>query len=96
MKRFKDKTGKFGSLVSLIALCAMLMLFAANLPVFISSAVGQTFAGVWAAFALVMFAAHVTCLSAERRQRTDITPRLAGPKDARTRKNVRIVRAVRG
>lgn len=91
MKRFKDKTGKFGSLVSLIALSAMLMLFAVNLPVFLTSGTGQIFAGVWAAFALIMFSAHLVRLAAHHEQAMALRPLLApGPKDARTRKKIRM------
>ncbi|HWR07465.1 hypothetical protein [Sporomusa sp.] len=93
MKGFKTKTGKFGSLVSLTALTAMLMLFAANMPVFIGSTAGQIFAGFWGAVALVMGAAHIVRLSAPRERRMAITPLRTGLKDARTRRPQRSVRA---
>ncbi|HWR43811.1 hypothetical protein [Sporomusa sp.] len=96
MKGFKAKTGKFGSLVSLIALSAMVVLFAANLPVFLDSTSGQIFAGLWGAFALVMCAAHIVRLSAQRERRVATLPLMTGLKDARTRKNLRMVRAMRG
>ncbi|WP_371361476.1 hypothetical protein SRRS_28730 [Sporomusa rhizae] len=95
MKRFKDKTSKFGSLISLIALSAMIAVFAANLPFFLQSTIGQVFAGFWMIFALVMFAAHTVRLSGERQRRAAIIPLLAGPKDARTRKSIHRMRAMR-
>ncbi len=96
MKRFKEKTSKFGSLISLIVLSAMIAVFAANLPVFLQSTIGQVFAGFWTIFALVMFASHSVRLSSERQQRAAIIPLLPGSKDARTRKSIRRMRALRG
>lgn len=96
MKRLKAKTSKFGSSVCLIALSAMLMLFATQLPVFIESTTGQFFAGFWALFALTMFAAHVVRLAGERQRHMAVMPLAAGPKDARTRKNTSKMRAMRG
>ncbi len=96
MKRFKDKTSKFGSLICLIALSAMLMLFFAQLPVFLESTTGQLFAGFWGLFALIMFVAHVLRLAAERQRHAVVMPLMARTKDARTRKGFRRVRAMRG
>lgn len=96
MKGFKQKTGKFGSLVSLLALSAMWVLFAVNLPVFWNSTSGQIFAGFWAVFSLVMFAAHCVRLAERQERHLPMAPLMAGPKDARTRKNNRMVRAMRG
>ncbi|MDF2569429.1 MAG: hypothetical protein K0R55_1033 [Sporomusa sp.] len=98
MKRFGDKTGKFGSLVSLIALSALLMLFAVNFPAFMASTAGQIFAGLWAVFALVMFSAHIVRLSVKRKHHVENLPfmAVAGKKDIRTQKKNRMVRAMRG
>ncbi|HML35370.1 MULTISPECIES: hypothetical protein [Sporomusa] len=96
MKRLKAKTGKFGSSLCLIALSAMLMLFATQLPVFMESAAGQFFAGFWALFALTMCTAHVVRLTGERRRHITVMPPAAGPKDARTRKSVGKLRVMRG
>ncbi|QDR81048.1 hypothetical protein [Sporomusa termitida] len=94
MKGFKRKNGKFASLVSLIALTAMLMLFAVNLPVFLGSTAGKVFIAFWGGFALVMGAAHVVRLAAPRERRLAIVPLTPGLKDARTRKKQRSVRGL--
>ena len=88
---FKNRTSKFGSLVSLLALSALLMLFAVNFPVFMGSATGQVFASIWAGVAVVMVVTHVVRLMAERQPQKLIM--LPGKKDARTRKNIQKVRA---
>lgn len=96
MKGFKRKNGKFASLISLIALTAMLMLFAVNLPVFLGSTAGKIFMVFWGGFAAVMGAAHVVRLAAPRERRPAIAPLMPGFKDARTRKQQRLVRGARG
>ncbi|SDE16698.1 hypothetical protein [Sporomusa acidovorans] len=95
MKGFRHKMGKFGSLVSLMLLCTMLILFAVNLPVFMGSTAGRIFAGAWAAFALVIFVSHSASLLAGQRRQNVLMP-LLGKKDARTRKNNRRMRVVHG
>ncbi len=95
MKGFKKKNGKFASLVSLIALTAMLMLFAVNLPVFLESTAGKIFMTFWGGFALVMGAGHVVRLAAPRERRMPVTPLMPGSKDSRTRKRQRSVRGMR-
>ena len=96
MRGFKAKTSKFGSLLSLIVLSGMLMVSASQLPIFMQSTTGQLFAGFWAFFALIMFAAHVVSLSGERRRHPAMMPAAGGPKDARTGKSLRKMRAMRG
>lgn len=93
MKGFKNKISRFGSLISLIALCAMITLFVINFPIFMSSDLGQIFAGIWSGFAIIMFVTHTVRLLSERRQSALIVS--PGHKDARTRKNVPRVRAMR-
>lgn len=96
MKGFRQKTGKFGSLISLLSLTAMLILFSVNVPVFLNSTAGQIFAGAWAVFSLIMFSAHCIRLAERQERHVPMAPLAAGPKDARTRKNIRMVRAMRG
>lgn len=91
---FKNRTSKFGSLVSLLALSVMLGLFAVNFPVFMKSVSGQVFAGMWAVFSVLMIVTHTVRLRSER-QRAAVMM-LPGKKDARTQKNIRRVQAMRG
>jgi hypothetical protein len=65
---FKERISKFGSLISLIALTAMLALYSLSLPEFLASPLGRAFAAVWAALAIIIFLAHARRLSG-RRQR---------------------------
>lgn len=75
MPRFAQRTSKLGSLVSLCALSAMLMLFVANLPMFVGTEVGKVFAGIWLAFAVIMVISHTNrLLSAYGRQKTSRSP----------------------
>lgn len=96
MKKFKDRTSKFGSLICLIAISAMLSLFSVQLPVFMESTTGQSFAVFWALFAFTMFVAHSVRLGGGRQQHKSMRILIAGQKDARTRKEFRKVRAMRG
>ena len=96
MKRFSGKTSRFGSLLSLIALSAMLMVYAASLPNFLVSATGQIFAVVWGIFALTMFTTHAISLSASRKSKGKAIVLAAGPKDAQTVKGIRKMRLMRG
>lgn len=91
---FKSKISRFGSLLSLVTLTAMLMLFALALPEFLTSAAGRIFAGVWALVSIIVCAAHSTRLSGERRQHFSL-PGFEGKK-VRERKGNRMVRALRG
>jgi hypothetical protein len=94
MRGFKNRTSKFGSLVSLLALSAMLVIFAGNFPVFMESVSGQVFAGMWASFSVLMIVTHAIRLTTERQRAAVIL--LPGKKDARTHKNIRRVQAMRG
>ncbi|BBB92695.1 MAG TPA: hypothetical protein PKA28_03300 [Methylomusa anaerophila] len=96
---FRERVSQFASLISLIALCAMLILFSLNLPGFLVSSTGRAFAGVWAVFALVVFWAHAMHLAAghpSKGQLTGLDRRRGGTKEVRSRKNIRMVRAMRG
>jgi len=92
---FKEKTGKFGSLVSLTLMTAMFVVFWLAIPEFLASSTGRIFAVVWALTAIVVFIAHAKRMSIEgNRYRI---PRLeAVKKDMRTRKSVRTNRVMRG
>ena len=57
-KLFKEKVSRFGSLISLIAVCAMLMLFFLALPETLTSTAGRVFAVTWALMAILVFTAH--------------------------------------
>lgn len=94
MRRFKTNNGRFGALVGLIALSAMIIVFAINLPVFSASSTGQIFAVVWSMFALAMFMAQAVRLVTDRHRQPVIRPSFAGVKDARTRKNIRSLRTM--
>ena len=56
---FKAKISRFGSLISLIILSALLALFSLVLPEFILSTTGRIFAILWALIAIIIFIAHV-------------------------------------
>lgn len=93
---FKEKTSKFGSLLSLTAMTAMFVVFWLAVPEFITSPVGRVFAVVWAIIAIVVFIAHAKRMTIERKKYA--MPRLNSvKKEMRTRKGVRNVnRAMRG
>ncbi|MDD4601517.1 hypothetical protein SDC9_27484 [bioreactor metagenome] len=85
---FKEKTSKFGSLVSLTGMTAMFVVFWMAVPEFIISPVGRTFAVVWALTAIVIFIAHAKRMTIERKKY--IAPRFeAVKKNMRTQKSVR-------
>lgn len=92
-----EKTSKFGALIGLTALSAMAMVFALDLPVLMESVSGQIFAGTWAIFAILAFVAHYLRFTTGRVQFGFKMPLPAvSKKDARTRKKIRGVRAMRG
>ncbi len=92
---FKERVSKFGSMISLIAITAMLIIFSLVLPEFIGSTAGRGFIVVWAVTAIVAFIAHVTRFS-QQRPRYHI-PRFAVKKDVRTNNKVaRTQRMMRG
>ncbi len=68
MTLFKERISKFGSLISLVAVTAMLALYSLSLPEFLASPVGRAFAAVWAVLAIVIFVAHARRLSGQRRR----------------------------
>ena len=77
---FKDKSSRLGSLISLIAVTAMLAFFWLALPEFMTSTVGRFFAAGWAILAIVVFLAHA------RRVRTESprqVPFFAKPEELR-------------
>ena len=85
---FKEKTSKFGSLLSLTAMTAMFVVFWLAVPEFITSPVGRIFAVVWAVVAIVVFIAHAKRVTFERKKYA--IPRLSSvKKEMRTQKSVR-------
>ncbi|HAK73949.1 MAG TPA: hypothetical protein DCP36_10850 [Sporomusaceae bacterium] len=91
---FKTKISRFGSLLSLVTLTAMLMLFALALPEFLTSAAGRIFAGIWALLSIIVCLAHSTRLSGERRQRFYFPG--FDERKSRDGKRNRMARAIRG
>ncbi len=69
---FKDRISRFGSLISLIAVTAMLAVYSLSLPEFLVSPLGRAFAVVWAAMAIIIFLTHARRLSGQRRSLPDI------------------------
>jgi hypothetical protein len=65
---FKERVSSFGSLVSLIAVTAMLAVFSLSVPEFLVSASGRLFAAAWVLLALVIFLAHARRLAAQPRR----------------------------
>lgn len=94
MARFKNRTSKFGSFLSLSMLSAMLIFFFANIPLFSGAVGGVGFAGIWLAVATIVFMSHTVRIMTERRQ--SLLLMASGHKDARTRKHAPRVRALRG
>jgi hypothetical protein len=91
---FKTKISRFGSLLSLVTLTAMLMLFALALPEFLTSTAGRIFAGIWALVSIAVCLAHSTRLSGERRQKLYFPA--FNEKKYRDRNDNRMVRTMRG
>lgn len=85
---FKQKISKFGSMISLIGVTAMLALFSLALPGFLVSTSGRLFAMTWAVMAIVVFIAHMNRVSTGTQRNT--APYLAGHK-----KDVRVLRPER-
>ncbi|SDF58536.1 hypothetical protein [Sporolituus thermophilus] len=94
MRVFKEKTSRFGSLISLIALSALLILFSAALPEFLASAAGRLFAAAWALTAIIIFVAHARRIAPQRQPY--VAYLATGRKDVRTRRQERFARAMRG
>ncbi|MBP2642798.1 MAG: hypothetical protein H6Q67_685 [Firmicutes bacterium] len=65
---FRERMGRFGSIVSLIAVTGMLAFFSLMLPEFLSSTVGRIFVTVWAAVAIIVFVAHARRVVGEKRK----------------------------
>lgn len=85
---FREKTSKFGSLLSLTAMTAMFVVFWLAVPEFITSSTGRIFAVVWAVIAIVVFIAHAKRITNERKRYT--IPHLESvKKNMRTQKSVR-------
>lgn len=96
MKRiWKAKVTKFGSLISLLAIAAMLVIFALALPEFFATTNGRIFAGVWAVLAIASCWAHATRLS-EQRRNNYISRLFAGSTKEKPRKSQRQERLMRG
>jgi hypothetical protein len=80
---FKARVSKFGALISLIAVTAMLALFSLALPEFLISTAGRVFTGVWALTAILIFVAHARRIAGERRR---VLPYFAKQRDSGLRK----------
>ncbi len=91
---FKERISKFGSLISLIAVTAMLALFSLSLPEFLASSPGRVFAAAWAALAIVIFIAHSRHIAAQRR-RLSLMGRSAGRPRSPQKETQRAVRPLR-
>jgi hypothetical protein len=86
---FKERISRFGSLISLIAVTALLVIYSLSLPEFLASLPGRVFAVAWAVMAIVIFVAHARRLSGQRRRppamaRTARTRRLPQKDERRT------------
>lgn len=92
---FKEKISKFGSLISLLAVTAMLAVFSLALPEFLASAAGRFFAGAWAVIAIGVFIAHARRLSDGHKRYPAKLFRAAGGKAGR-REEKRTPRIMRG
>ncbi|MDT8900585.1 hypothetical protein [Anaeroselena agilis] len=66
---FKERSSRFGSLVSLIAVTAMLAVFFLSLPVFLVSFPGRTFVAAWSVVAIVILIAHARNVAGLRHRR---------------------------
>lgn len=75
---FKQKISKFGSLISLVGITAMIALFSLALPGFLASTSGRLFAIAWAVIAIVVFIAHINRVSTVGRR--NLVPYLSGTK----------------
>lgn len=64
----KEKTRKFGSLLSLIAMTAMFVVFWLAVPEFLTSSIGRIFAVSWAIIAIIVFIAHAKRVTFERKK----------------------------
>ena len=82
---FKEKVSKFGSLISLVAVTAMLALFFLALPEALVSVWGRVFAAVWALSAILVFTAHARRLSAEGHH---YPHHIAAVRDSRAKKQI--------
>lgn len=91
---FKERVSSFGSLISLIAVTAMLAVFSLSLPDFLASASGRLFAAAWVVLALVIFLAHARRI-ASRPRRVRLPGRSAG-RVALPQKEKRAMRLLRG
>lgn len=79
---FKQKISKFGSIISLMGITAMLSLFSLALPGFLTSTTGRVFAVGWALISIVVFIAHTRRISSGKKRA--VVPYLSGhKKDAR-------------
>lgn len=85
---FKQKISKFGSLISLVGVTAMIAMFSLALPGFLASTNGRLFAVAWAVIAIVVFIAHINRVSTGERR--NLVPYLSGhKKDMRTERHER-------
>jgi hypothetical protein len=91
---FKQKVSKFGSLISLLVLAAMLTLFSLFIPELITSVAGRIFVVLWAIMSIIAFVAHATSIRLEREYPK--YSQLIMKKEGRTRKKARPERLMRG
>ncbi len=90
---FKEKIGKFGSLISILALMTMLTLFSLFIPELITSSAGRVFVGLWAMIAIVAFIAHARTIKAVKRRPSQLQVMLK--KEEHTHKRIRPERLMR-
>jgi len=90
----KKKINTFGSLISLIALSAMLVVFFLSIPDLIVSPAGRIFVGIWALMAVFSFIAHGRNLTGKEERQ--YVPVFGIQKAGRTTKRVRPTSSIRG
>lgn len=92
---FRNRTNKFGSLLSITALIVMVVVFSFMLPAFLSSTAGRIFAGVWALTAIAVFIAHANTMKAPRQSYHSMYQFTGTKKDVRIQREMR-TRMMRG
>lgn len=90
---FKAKISRFGSLISLIIISAVLALFSLALPEFLLSTTGRIFAILWALIAIIICIAQVNRLNTSTPRFTAKTPVVRYPT---TNKSEKIKKVMRG
>ena len=90
---FTEKGSRFGSLIGLIAVTAMLAIFLPAFPGFLASFYGRCFAVIWAIVAILAFTAHARCVVSKRGRRLAMLAQVEEDRfRERSRKTGRILR----